>query len=167
MKIVISPILQNTESRHRSTVVNKTIYGEFRSFSNDLITEQLIYYSAHTRNELAMVRRFCRSGDVILDVGAHIGTYAIGMVHTDTPRPTVYAFEGNSENYDLLCWNIERNRFKDCIFPINAIVTDKLELMHEMQLPDSSNTGSYFYKNPRPKGRGIQNSPSCGSECNC
>ena len=22
-------------------------------------------------------------------------------------------------------------------------------------------------KNPRPKGRGIQNNPSCGSECNC
>ena len=22
-------------------------------------------------------------------------------------------------------------------------------------------------KNPRPKGRGIQNKPSCGSECNC
>ncbi len=24
-----------------------------------------------------------------------------------------------------------------------------------------------FNKNPRPKGRGIQNNPSCGSECNC
>ncbi len=25
----------------------------------------------------------------------------------------------------------------------------------------------YTNKNPRPKGRGIQNNPSCGSECNC
>ena len=28
-------------------------------------------------------------------------------------------------------------------------------------------TPQAFNKNPRPKGRGIQNNPSCGSECNC
>ena len=33
---------------------------------------------------------------------------------------------------------------------------------------DSSNeVGVFSNKNPRPKGRGIQNNPSCGSECNC
>jgi hypothetical protein len=29
------------------------------------------------------------------------------------------------------------------------------------------NAAASLNKNPRPKGRGIQNKPSCGSECNC
>ena len=55
----------------------KTIYGTFNSWKGDLITEQLKQYSAHTRNELAMIKSLIEHGDNILDIGAHIGTFSI------------------------------------------------------------------------------------------
>ncbi|HIO97458.1 MAG TPA: hypothetical protein EYG71_05970, partial [Leucothrix sp.] len=55
----------------------KTMYGVFESWKGDVITVQLKKYSAHTRNELAMLKSFIAKGDNIIDIGAHIGTYSI------------------------------------------------------------------------------------------
>ncbi|WP_413701739.1 hypothetical protein ACLKMH_09390 [Psychromonas sp. KJ10-10] len=54
-----------------------TMYGDFTCWKNDLITDQLKAYSAHTRNELAMLSTIIQEGDNILDIGAHIGTFSI------------------------------------------------------------------------------------------
>jgi len=39
-------------------------------FPNDLITDQLLWYGAHTCNELAMLLRFVDAGDLVYDMGA-------------------------------------------------------------------------------------------------
>lgn len=47
-----------------------------RAPADDLITQQLIAFGAHTRNELAMLLTFIDPDDVVVDVGAHIGTFS-------------------------------------------------------------------------------------------
>jgi hypothetical protein len=61
------------------TTVVKTIFGPIVSFENDLITAQLETFGAHTRNELAMLLRCVEPGDLILDIGAHVGTYTLQL----------------------------------------------------------------------------------------
>lgn len=46
---------------------------------------------------------------VILDVGAHIGTFAL-LASERAPRGRVYALEASRETFDLLRTNIELNR---------------------------------------------------------
>jgi len=50
----------------RRIAILNTTYGSFYCFENDLITEQLVKYGAHTRNEPAMVLRFIRQVDAVL-----------------------------------------------------------------------------------------------------
>lgn len=47
-------------------------------------------------------------GDVLLDVGANIGWYSILMAKT-FPQARIHCFEPDTENYDVLTRNIERN----------------------------------------------------------
>ena len=56
-------------------------------------------------------------GDVVLDVGAHIGLFAayVGLRH---PGVTVHAFEPFPDNFGLLRENVERNRVSNVrIYP--------------------------------------------------
>ena len=85
-----------------------TEYGVFYSRYNDLITDHLVKYSAHTRNELAMVLDHLTVDDIVLDVGSHIGTYSIPIGHkVSKGEGRVYSFEANKSSFDLLDRNVE------------------------------------------------------------
>ena len=45
----------------------------------DFVNQQLREYGGHQRSELGMIRALSREGDVILDVGAHIGTFSVPL----------------------------------------------------------------------------------------
>ncbi len=70
-----------------------TLYGVFHASEGDLIADQLKRYSAHTRNELSMIRDVIRDGDNIVDIGAHIGTFSIPFARFNTGQRKVDAFE--------------------------------------------------------------------------
>lgn len=56
-----------------------------------------------------------RKGDVFIDVGAHIGKYAIAVAKTIGNQGTVVAIEPNQENYQALKKNVELNRRENII----------------------------------------------------
>ncbi len=60
-----------------------------------------------------------------------------------------------SSNHDYIVWygkNAAKTKYRQLFVPKR----------------EASEEGTFSWnKNPRPKGRGIQNNPSCGSECNC
>ena len=62
-----------------TVVAARTIFGPFACFADDLINEQLLKFGAHTRNELAMLLAFVEAGDVVYDIGAHIGSFAVPL----------------------------------------------------------------------------------------
>jgi FkbM family methyltransferase len=67
----------------------------------------------YERAELEFARRMLRPGDVALDVGAHIGLFAIDMAARVGPSGRVYAFEPFPANADLLERSILENRFEE------------------------------------------------------
>jgi FkbM family methyltransferase len=67
------------------------------------------------QSELALVRRIVKPGDHVLDVGAHIGFFAVHMAALVGPAGTVTAFEPFEENAGLLERSIRENGFGDRI----------------------------------------------------
>ena len=65
--------------------------------------------------EVAFMRSVLRSGDTALDVGAHIGFFAIQMAALVGPQGQVHAFEPLASNADLLERSVAENRFRDRI----------------------------------------------------
>lgn len=122
----------------------ETIYGLFYSWKDDLITDNLRCYSAHARNELAMIKSFVRDGDNILDIGAHIGTFSIPFAMFNNQLGHIFSFEANSQNYKLLCKNISANDFTHVITPINAVVSEKKSAF-TMMTPPNANSGMYYF----------------------
>jgi FkbM family methyltransferase len=126
----------------------ETMYGLFEAWAGDLITSQLRDFSAHTRNELAMLRHFVRPGDSVLDIGAHIGTFAIPFAHFVGAEGRVVAFEANPENLTLLRTNIALNAFGDRIEAHQGVVTSRREPC-VMRAGQEGNSGTCFFEPAR------------------
>jgi FkbM family methyltransferase len=134
-----------------------TMYGTYFSWKGDGISQQLKEYSAHTRNELAMIKTLIATGDNILDIGAHIGTFSIPFSLFNKGQGSIYAFEANPENFNLLRINIVENGASACIIPHLAIVSNTSS-SYKMFLPEQGNSGMYSFL-PDSNGT-IQNSNS-------
>ena len=63
-------------------------------------------------------------GDVILDIGANIGWYSIVLKNNIKPNVTVYAFEPEPLNFELLKKNIAHNQITN-IEAVNKAVAEK------------------------------------------
>ena len=103
----------------------QTIYGTFVTVPGDVVSEQLRTYSAHTRNELAMLRSLLRANDVVLDIGAHIGTFAIPIAMACERTVRVFAFEPQPDVYALLEKNVMLNGLEAQISLSCGIVFDR------------------------------------------
>jgi FkbM family methyltransferase len=98
---------------NRRTVVIKELDGGPRLFV-DLSDHAIglpIVRGQFEQSELALVRRMVKPGDHVLDVGAHIGFFAIHMAALVGPAGTVTAFEPFEENAELLERSIRENAF--------------------------------------------------------
>ncbi len=59
-----------------------------------------------------------KPGELLFDVGANIGTYALLCACIHAQRVKVFAFEPSFANYNALCRNILHNRFTGSITPV-------------------------------------------------
>ncbi len=95
-------------SRRTSTVEVQSIFGPMTAFAGDFVTRQIAQFGAHTRNEVTLLRSFVKAGDLIYDVGAHIGTFAIPLALAAGENGQVIAIEADAESFALLRQNLER-----------------------------------------------------------
>lgn len=93
---------------HWPTETVETLFGAVEAVRGDLITRQLQRFGAHQRHELAMLAAFLRPGDHVLDIGAHIGTFALPLARCVGPEGRVDAFEGLAQHVAILRRNVER-----------------------------------------------------------
>lgn len=121
-----------------------TIYGYFYSKEADLMTNQLKKYSAHTRNELAMLKSLITDGENIIDIGAHIGSFSIPFARFNKGSGKIFSFEANIDNYALLKLNVSENMLGDVIIPIHAIVSDCAKKFTMLNSSDD-NTGEFYF----------------------
>lgn len=64
-----------------------------------------------------------KAGDVVLDIGAHIGYYTLMAAKRVGKQGKVYAFEPSRENCNLLTKNLKINGFKNVIL-VNKAIAD-------------------------------------------
>eukprot|EP00927_Polykrikos_kofoidii_P048983 TRINITY_DN43136_c0_g1_i1.p1 TRINITY_DN43136_c0_g1~~TRINITY_DN43136_c0_g1_i1.p1 ORF type:complete len:869 (-),score=52.97 TRINITY_DN43136_c0_g1_i1:46-2271(-) len=62
-----------------------------------------------------------KAGDIIVDVGASVGTVAVAVA-LNWPGVRVVAIEPSPDNFRYLLWNIKLNRLDDRILPLNVAV---------------------------------------------
>lgn len=94
-----------------SELVRKTNtrYGDMYYYANDqFIGASLEYYGEYTNLEIDYVKQFINEDDVIIDIGANIGTHTLAYSSL-VPNGMVISYEPNQKNYNLLVKNIETN----------------------------------------------------------
>jgi FkbM family methyltransferase len=95
-------------SKRPTTVEVQSIFGPMTAFAGDFATRQIEQFGAHTRNEVALLQNFVKAGDLIYDVGAHIGTFAVPLALAAGENGQVIAIEADAESFALLRQNLER-----------------------------------------------------------
>src|SRR5258708_24010587 len=138
-----NPDFAHTNDR---TVVIKELDGGPRLFV-DLSDHAIglpIVRDQFEQSELALVRRIVKPGDHVLDVGAHIGFFAIHMGALVGPAGTVTAFEPFEENAGLLERSIRENRFGDRVRLERAAVTRASAAVRLTFATETLNSGGAF-----------------------
>ncbi len=76
---------------------------------NDSIKNILRSHQSWEPHVLATINQYVKSGTVVLDIGAHIGTFTIALARATGENGTVYAFEPQRKIYRELRKNCELN----------------------------------------------------------
>ena len=67
----------------------------------------------YSQRDYTLFRALLKPGDSYIDVGAHIGLYALYVAHVVGPKGKVVALEPEPKNYELLRENIRLNDFNN------------------------------------------------------
>lgn len=90
--------------------VRRCRHGWFMYNVHDrIVSRSLDLYGEWAEPELAFIAQFLKPGDVVLDVGAHIGTHAVFFAQRVGARGRVFAFEPQRLSFHLLCANAALN----------------------------------------------------------
>jgi FkbM family methyltransferase len=81
----------------------------------------LSVYGSHGKLTSALFEKEIKKGDVVIDIGAHIGFYTLFLAKLVGKTGKVFAFEPGKENFALLKKNIEINGYQNIIAENKAI----------------------------------------------
>src|SRR5271157_5981301 len=95
------------------TIEVDAVFGRIESFVDDLITDQILEFGAHTRPDLALLLSILESGDFVFDIGAHVGTFAAPIARKVGVSGKVLATEALTTNYEVLTRNMARLGLQD------------------------------------------------------
>ncbi len=77
----------------------------------------------YERDTTRLFERLVKPGQLVMDLGAHVGYYTLLSAKLVGPTGRVYAFEPESKNYALLQQNIARNGYQN-VTAVNKAVAD-------------------------------------------
>jgi FkbM family methyltransferase len=102
----------------------------------------LSIYKVYEETITNFIKENVKEGDVVLDVGAHIGYYTLLMSRLVGPSGKVYSFEPSPRNFAILKRNVKVNGYKNIILEQKAV---------------SNNNGkaNLYYKKDRSSGDSI------------
>ncbi len=129
----------------------ETEFGSFHAIKDDLATRQLKQYSAHTRNEIAMLASMIREGDTVLDIGAHIGSFAIPIAKRFPDRVNIFSFEPQNDIFPLLEKNVEINKLGNQITRFNGLVSDEVKSFSAPVVVDGNSMDAVFLPSKKAK----------------
>lgn len=108
---VVSNVLKRTSVR---SVIAETAEGRFVLDPRDrIISWSIICKGTWEPDESRVLGALIRSGDVVIDIGAHVGWYTMLFSNRAGETGQVFAFEPAPENFSLLKANVELNGRKN------------------------------------------------------
>lgn len=99
------------------------------SQNDDPIGVALELYGEWAQKELDVIERVVGPGDVVLDVGAFIGTHTIALAQMVSPDGHVTAFEPQAWAFEFLAQNVQMNQL-DNVHLHRAVVSDTAGMQH-------------------------------------
>ena len=88
---------------------------------DSIIGRALSLYGEFAEDENVLMSRLIEAGDVVVDVGANIGTVTLCLAATVGTGGLVYAFEPQREIFHYFCGNVVLNRHRN-VMCINSAV---------------------------------------------
>jgi FkbM family methyltransferase len=134
-------------SQRPPTVEVQSIFGPLTAFAGDFATRQIEQFGAHTRNEVALLRSFVNVGDLIYDVGAHIGTFAIPLALAAGENGRVVAIEADTESLALLRQNLDSSGLQSRVTPHLGIAGGRDISYRRVDVPRHT-SATYFVPDP-------------------
>jgi FkbM family methyltransferase len=84
--------------------------------NDEYIGRAIERYGEYSAQELNFLKKLCRSGNVVIEVGANIGAHTVGLAKHVGPTGRVLAFEPQRLVFQTLCANVALNNLTnvDC-----------------------------------------------------
>ncbi len=96
----------------------------------------------HESFELEIIKQEVKAGDMVLDIGAHIGYFTLPLAELVGSRGKVFAFEPNPENFLILKKNVQVNNHNNAF--LYNLAADKVRGVKKFYLCNSSSGSSFF-----------------------
>ncbi|MBS44926.1 MAG: hypothetical protein CMH83_17520 [Nocardioides sp.] len=100
----------------------ETDLGSFLAPAGDLVTRHLQQHGAHQRGTLSALLSLLAPGDVVVDAGAHVGTFAVPLARTVGGDGLLVAVEGSATTASLLRHNLTASGVAGWTRPHHAIL---------------------------------------------
>ena len=78
---------------------------------------ELLVFGCYERPETDFVMGYIGEGDTVIDVGANIGYHTLLLARKVGRSGTVYGFEPEAGNFEILRNNVDNNGYRNCTPP--------------------------------------------------
>ncbi len=119
IKLVLIPIVNFLKPDYVMIQNHKLFIDKW----DEVVSQELLLSGKWEEYETELFKKHINKGDVVLDIGAHIGYYTLIAARSVGNKGKVYAFEPDLKNFKLLKKNVEENKYKNVVL-VNKAVTD-------------------------------------------
>ena len=130
------------ERLHRNALIIPIPGGRIRLDFEILRDLRTVALGGWEIRNLTLMKQLLRPGGVVLDIGAHVGHFAILAASTVGPGGKVYAFEPAPCNFQRLRENMRLNNFAAHVEVVPIAVSDRLG---KVEFFDDGRTGGTEY----------------------
>jgi FkbM family methyltransferase len=108
----------------RSGIRTVDVLGSRMALDSDEYMQRRFYYHCYEAPAVRFFKRWLAAGDVVLDVGAHVGLFTLLASRLVGPHGEVHAYEPVPANFERLQENIALNRLSN-VRPNRVAVSDE------------------------------------------
>ncbi len=120
-KKILTPLVNNLKPDF-VVINNLKIYIDKE---DQIVSHGIVTWRSWEKFESELFEKTIKRGDIVLDIGAHIGYYTLIAAKKVGPSGKVFAFEPNERNFGLLKKNVETNNLTNVVLFKNAVSEKK------------------------------------------